>query len=330
MRDDDVRRELEFHVEQQIGAFVAEGMPRAEAERKARLQFGGIAQVNETCRELRRWRLLDELRADLRFAVRLARRTPVLTATTLLALAIGIGASSTIFAVVNGVLPKPLPYSQPDRLVMVWNSSPKNGGLENTISPADYLDLSTRNRTFERLDGYFAFLSTLEVSVGDRTEVAYAQIVTPGLFETLGRTPARGRTLRVDIPASEVVLSYGYWRRRFAEDPSVVGRAIRIGSQPATIVGVMPPDLVFPYPGMLGPSGFTRVTNVDMWASMVFAGPMAVEQRTVTATGEVLRNVRFLGAIGRRKAGVSVDQVRADLASVARELESENPDSNTG
>src|SRR3954470_5524628 len=185
MRDDDVRRELEFHVEQQIGAYLAQGIPREEAERRARLQFGGIAQVNEACREIRRWRLLDELRDDLRFAVRLARRTPVLTATTLLALAIGIGASSTIFAVVNGILLKPLPYSDPDRLVMVWNHSPRDGGVENTISPADYLDFSARNHTLERLDGYFSFLSTLEVAVSDRTEIAYAQIVTPGLFETL-------------------------------------------------------------------------------------------------------------------------------------------------
>jgi predicted permease len=330
MTDDDVRRELEFHVEQQTGAYVAQGIPRAEAERRARLQFGGIAQVNENCRDIRRWRLLDELRDDLRFAVRLARRTPVLTATTLLALAIGIGASSTIFAVVNGVLLKPLPYSEPDRLVMVWNHSPRDGGVENTISPADYLDFAARNHTLERLDGYFSFLSTLEVSVSDRTEIAYAQIVTPGLFDTLGRTPAHGRTFRTDMPVPEVILSYGYWRRRFAEDPSVIGRAVRIGNQPATVVGVMPPDLVFPYPGMLGPSGFTRITTVDMWASMVFSGPMAAEQRTVSPTGEVLRNVRFLGAIGRRKAGVSVEQVRVDLASVARDLEAEHPGSNAG
>jgi len=330
MTDDEVRRELEFHVEQQTGAYVAQGIPRAEAERRARLQFGGIAQVNENCRDIRRWRLLDELRDDLRFAVRLARRTPVLTATTLLALGIGIGASSTIFAVVNGVLLKPLPYSEPDRLVMVWNHSPRDGGVENTISPADYLDFAARNHTLERLDGYFSFLSTLEVSVSDRTEIAYAQIVTPGLFETLGRAPAHGRTFRTDMPVPEVILSYGYWRRRFAEDPSVIGRAVRIGNQPATVVGVMPPDLVFPYPGMLGPSGFTRITTVDMWASMVFSGPMAAEQRTVSPTGEVLRNVRFLGAIGRRKAGVSVEQVRADLASVARDLEAEHPGSNAG
>jgi len=330
MGDDEVRRELEFHVEQQTRAYVAQGIPRAEAERRARLQFGGIAQVNEACREIRRWRLLDELRDDLRFALRLARRTPVLTATTLLALAIGIGASSTIFAVVNGILLKPLPYSDPDRLVMVWNHSPRDGGVENTVSPADYLDFSARNRTLDRIDGYFSFLSTLEVSLSDRTEIAYAQVVTPGLFETLGRTAARGRVFRTDEYAPEVVLSYGYWRRRFAEDPSVVGRSIRIGNQPATIVGIMPQDLVFPYPGMLGPSGFTRVTSVDMWASMAFAGPMAADQRTTAANGEVVRNVRFLGAIGRRKAGVSLEQVRADLASVARGLEAEHPASNAG
>ena len=92
----------------------------------------------------------------------------------------------------------------------------------------------------------------------------------------------------------------------------------------------MPPDVVFPYPGMLGPSGFTRVTSVDMWVSMAFDGPMAAEQRTVGPTGEVLRGVRFLGAIGRRRAGASIEQVRTDLASVARELEAEYPASNTG
>jgi predicted permease len=330
MTDHDVRRELEFHVEQQTRALVAQGLSIEEAERRARVQFGGVAQVNEACREVRRWRVFDELRDDVRFALRLARRTPSLTIVTLLALAIGIGASSTIFAVVNGILLKPLPYAEPDRLVMVWNRSPRDGGIENTISPADFLDFARRNRTLDRLDGYYSFLSTLEVSLGDRTEVAYAQVVTPGMFETLGRAAVRGRAFRSDVYAPEVVLSYGYWRRRFGEDPSVIGRAIRLGNQPATIVGVMPADVIFPYPGMLGPSGFTRVTAVDLWASMAFAGPMAAEQRTIGPTGEVLRNVRFLGAVGRQKPGVTPEQVRADLASVARDLEAEYPASNAG
>ncbi|HEX7941211.1 MAG TPA: permease prefix domain 1-containing protein, partial [Gemmatimonadaceae bacterium] len=222
MADDEVRRELEFHVQQQVDAFVAGGLSPEEAERRARLEFGGVSQVREACREIRRWRILDDIRDDVRFAVRLARRTPALTAVTLLALAIGIGASSTIFAVVNGVLLKPLPYADADDLVMVWNRAPRDGGLENTISPADYRDFAGRTRTLSGLQGYFSFLSTLEVGITDRTEVAYAQVVTPGLFELLGRSAEKGRTFRPDAYAPEIVLSHGYWRRRFGEDPAAI------------------------------------------------------------------------------------------------------------
>ena len=330
MVDGDLRRELEFHVERQMAAYVSQGLTHDEAERRARMDFGGVAQVYEECRTARPWRLWDELRDDVRFALRLARRTPVLTVTTILALTLGIGASSTIFAVVNGVLLKPLPYADADRLVMVWNHAPRDGGVENTISPADYLDFAHRTRTLERLEGYFSFLSSLEVAFGERSEIAYAQMVTSGLFEVLGRSASLGRTFSTGVHAPEVVLSHGYWRRRFGDDPTVLGRSIRIGNQPATIVGVMPSDMVFPYPGMLGPSGFTRVTAVDMWVSMAFEGPMAAEQRTIGPNGEVARGVRFLGAIGRRRAGSSIEQVRADLASIARELEAEHPASNTG
>lgn len=331
MGDQELRRELEFHIEQQTALYRAQGMQRDEAERRARVDFGGVAQIGEDCRTARRWRLIDELRDDLRFAVRLARRTPALTAITLLALAIGIGASSTIFAVVNGVLLKPLPYAAPENLVMVWSHAPRDGGIENTISPADYRDFAARTRTLERLEGYFSFLSPLEVVIADQTEVVYAQTVTPGLFDTLGRSAALGRTFgSSDGQAPEVVVSHGYWLRRFGGDRSVVGRPIRIGTQPATIVGVMPADVVFPYPGMLGPSGFTRVTAVDMWVPMAFTGPLAVEQRTAGGNGEVPRSVRWLGAIGRRRADVSIDQVRTDLAGVARQLEAEFPASNAG
>lgn len=330
MADDDVRRELEFHVEQQAGAYAAQGLPPDEAMRRARLQFGGVAQVGEDCRSVTRWRLLDELRDDVRFALRLARRTPLLTATTILALTIGIGASSTIFAVVNGILLKPLPYAEADRLVMVWNRAPRDGGRENTVSPADFRDFVRRTRTLERLEGYFSFISTEKVVLGDRTEVAYAQVVTPGMFGVLGRSAARGRTFSADRPTPEIVLSDGYWKRRFGGDPAVIGRALRIGGQSATIVGVMPADLVFPYPGMLGPSGFTRVTSVDMWATLEFSGPMAAAQRVTGPDGEPVRGVRFLGAVGRLRPGVSIDQARADLAGIAREIEREHPDTNTG
>jgi len=330
MADEDVRRELEFHVAQATGANMERGLPADEAERQARLQFGGVAQVSEDCRAIHRWRLLDEIRDDVRFALRLARRTPVLTLTTVLALTIGIGASSTIFAVVNGILLKPLPYADADRLVMVWNRAPRDGSVENTVSPADFRDFASRTRTLERLEGYFSFISTEKLVLGDRAEVAYAQVVTPGMFEVLGRGAARGRTFGTERTTPEIVLSDGYWKRRFGGDAAVVGRVLTLGGQPATVVGVMPPDLVFPYPGMFGPSGFTRVTTVDMWVTLEFSGPMAAAQRTVAANGEPLRGVRFLGAVGRLRRGVSIDQARADLAGIARNLEREHPDTNRG
>jgi predicted permease len=330
MNEHEVRRELEFHVDRRVETLVAGGVSRDEAERRARVEFGGVAQVQEDCRAVGRWRFWDEVVEDVRFALRLARRTPSLTATTLLALMIGIGASSTIFAVVNGILLKPLPYAAASDLVMVWNRSPRDNGRENTVSPADYRDFAVRTRTLKQLEGYFSFLSTLEVELSDVSEVAYAQMVTPGLFDLLGRSAARGRTFRGNTPTSEAVLSHSYWMRRFGGDPSVVGRDIRIGGQPATIVGVMPPDLVFPYPGMLGPSGFTRQTAVDIWVPITFEGPMAAAQRTVDADGRILRGVRFFGGIGRRQPGVSTEQVRTELESIAKGLETEHPDTNAG
>ena len=124
----------------------------------------GWPRCTRSAATARRWRLWDEIRDDVRFALRLARRTPALTVTTILALTLGIGASSTIFAVVNGVLLKPLPYADADRLLMLWNHAPRDGGVENTISPADYLDFAHRTRTLERLEGYFSFVSSLEVA----------------------------------------------------------------------------------------------------------------------------------------------------------------------
>ncbi|MGE3507771.1 MAG: ADOP family duplicated permease [Vicinamibacterales bacterium] len=328
--DDDIRRELEFHLERQASAYRAQGVPPLEAERRARLDLGGVSQVADDCRRLRRWVLLEQIGEDARLAVRLAMRTPAFTAMIVLALTVGIGAASTIMAVVNGVLLKPLPYRQPDELVMVWSRAPQGGESENTLSPADVLDLKQRAQTLEAIEGYFSFLSPLEVVLDGRTEIAYGQAVTRGLFELLGRRPVRGRTFAVEGGEPEAVLSFGYWTRRFGGDPNVVGRSIRIGTLMATIVGVMPKDFAFPYPGMLGPSGYTRATGVDMWVTMAFGGPAAADQRTVDGQGVVLRGVRFLGAIGRRKPGVTHAQVQGDMTRVARELETEHPSTHRG
>jgi predicted permease len=273
----------------------------------------------------------DTLRSDLQHAIRLATKAPLVTAMTVLALALGIGVTTAIFAVVNSVLMRPLPYANPDELVVVWSNASQQGRPQNTISPANYRDFASMNQTLQGLEAYFSFVTPLEMVVdGGNSEVTIGVTVTPRLFELLGRAPALGRHLSNDPAAFEVVLSHAFWQRRFGSDPAVVGRTIQVGTYPATIVGVMPRDFVFPYGTMLGPSGFTRVTTIDLWAPMRFQGALAAANRMLTAQGQVVRDVHWLGAIGRMKPGVTLDQVRADLSTVAAQVEQAYPETNKG
>ena len=279
----------------------------------------------------RHFMLWDTLRSDLQHAIRLATKSPLVTSLTVAALALGIGATTAIFAVVNSVLMKPLPYADPDRLVVVWSNASQQGRPQNTMSPANYRDFATMNQTLEGLEGYFSFVTPLEMVVdGGQSEVTIGVTVSPGLFPLLGRTPMLGRALSHDPAAFEVLLSHAYWQRRFGADPAVVGRSVQIGSYPATIVGVMPADFTFPYGTMLGPSGFTRVTTIDLWVPMRFEGALAAVNRMLTPQGELVRGVHWLGAVGRMKPDVSVDQVQADLSTVAAQLEQTYPETNKG
>lgn len=272
----------------------------------------------------------DTLRSDVRHTLRLARKTPVAVALTVAALAIGIGATSAIVAVVDSVLMKPLPYAASERLVNVWSNAIRQDRPRNTISPANFLDFQRMNTTLEGLEGYFSFVTPLELVSDGPSEVVIGMTVSPGLFDLLGRTPMAGRGFRSGESAAEAILSHGFWQRRFGGDPSVIGRRIEISTLPATIVGVMPPDFTFPYGTMLGPSGFTRSTSIDMWVPMAFEGPLAAANRMLTPQGQIVRNVHWLGAIGRMKPGVTVEQVQADLETVARQLEQAYPETNSG
>jgi predicted permease len=273
----------------------------------------------------------DTLRSDLQHAIRLATKTPLVTALTTLALALGIGATTAIFAVVNSVLMKPLPYANPDELVVVWSNASQQGRPQNTISPANYRDFAALNTTLQGLEAYFSFVTPLELVVdGGSSEVTIGVTVTPRLFELLGRAPALGRSLSADPAAMEVLLSHAYWQRRFGGDPGVIGRTVQISAYPATIVGVMPRDFTFPYGTMLGPSGFTRVTTIDLWAPMRFEGALAAVNRMLTPQGQLVRGVHWLGAMGRMKPGVTVEQVQADLSTVAAQLEQTYPETNKG
>ena len=272
----------------------------------------------------------DMLRADIRHTLRLAIKTPVFSTLTVLALALGIGATTAIFAVVNGVLLRALPYRDDGRLVNVWSYNTRENLPRNPVSPANFLDFQKMNTTLDGLEGYFTFVTPTQLVTEAGTEIAYSNFVTPNLFNMLGRRAALGRTFSVNEEAPLAVLSDGYWRRRFGADPNIVGKTLTLQGTPFQVIGVMPPDFVFPYPGMLGPSGFTRVTGIDMWLPIAFSGPGAAVNRMLTAQGQIVRNVHWWGAIGRMKQGVSVQQVEADMKTIASQLEQSYPNTNKG
>jgi putative ABC transport system permease protein len=271
----------------------------------------------------------DTLRADLRHTLRLAIKTPVFSTLTVLALALGIGATTAIFAVVNGVLLQSLPYRDDGRLVNVWSNNTGENRPRNPLSPANFLDFQRLNSTLDGLEGYYSFVTPGQLQMAAGTEVMNSLLVTPNLFNMLGRAAAHGRAFAPG-EAGVVVLSDGYWQRRFGGDPAIIGQTLTISGTAFEVIGVMPPDFVFPYPGMLGPSGFTRVTGIDAWIPIAFSGPMAIANRMLTKSGDLVRNVHWWGAIGRLKPGVSLDQAEADLKTVASQLEQSYPQSNKG
>jgi putative ABC transport system permease protein len=267
----------------------------------------------------------DSLRADVRYTLRQAVQAPLYTLLAVSALALGIGANSAIFTVVQGVLLTPLPYHQPDRLVTVWSHNTAENQRENPLSPANFADLRDEARAFVDIEGFFSFVTNTQVVLDGPPEIAVTSFVSPGLFELLGRTALLGRAIQPGDDAGVTVISHGYWQRRFGGDPAVVGRRVTLDGEPATIVGIMPPAFVFPYKGMVGPTGFTRTMDVDAWTTMVMTGP-----RMVDSSGRFIRNVHYLAAVARLRPGVSVEQARAGLAAAAARLELAYPDTNTG
>jgi putative ABC transport system permease protein len=266
----------------------------------------------------------ENLRSDIGHALTLARRRPLVTALAVLALALGIGANSAIFTVVNGVLLQPLPYGAPDDLVMVWSSNPREQKPTNVVSPANFLDYRDGAKDLADLEGFMSFISSDQMTTSEGLEPVLIVNVGLRIFDVLQRRALLGRTF-VPGDTDVVVLAHGYWQRRFGGDPATIGRVLTIGGQPRTVIGIMPDDFVFPYSTMLGPDGFTTRTGVDVWSAWSpERDPFAKRD------GRIVRNVHYLAVVGRRHRGVDIQQLDARLATVARQLEQAYPESNGG
>ena len=241
----------------------------------------------------------DTLRSDIRHTLRLAVKQPLFTTLTVLALALGIGATSAIFAVVNGVLLRPLPYSDAGRLVNIWSDNSIGKAPTNPISPANFLDFQKMNTTFESMDAYYTFMSPMAMRTDAGTELANSVYVGPNLFSVLGRnTAALGRRSRPMTCPVWCRAERWCWQRRFgAIPPSSASLTLANFPAPVRIVGVMPPDFVFPFGNMFGPSGFTRVTIVDMWLPIAYSRPASGRlEPHADAQGQLVRNVHWFGA----------------------------------
>jgi predicted permease len=250
-------------------------------------------------------------------------RTPVFAAMAVAALALGIGANTAIFTIVNGVLLKPLPYDQPRGLVMVWSTNALEHRDRDGVAPLDFLDYRKAG-AFADMHATYSFVVGAALNTAAGTEQIVVTAVTPGMFEMLGRRPALGRTFGPSELQTAVVVSNGFWRSRLGSDPSVLGRVLTIQGQSRTIVGVMPDDFVFPYKTMLGPSGFSRSADVEAWLPLEFVD----SNSRATGVASLVRTARFLSVVGRLKPGAALAQANAELAGIARQLAAAYPDSN--
>jgi putative ABC transport system permease protein len=267
----------------------------------------------------------DNLRSDIRFTLRQAGRAPAFTLMAVLALALGIGANSAVFSVLNGVLLRPLPYQDPDRLVMIWSDNRNEGRPHNVLSPANLTDLRARNHTLAGMDYAVSFMMRLTVKGEEDSPPVWALRTGSDLFTILGRPALIGRTYSSGERRVAVV-SHAYWLRRMNGDPTAIGRTLSLsGGEVITIVGVMPPDFAFPYRSMFGPWVSGGAMTADMWIPMPLEG-----ERWVTSGGTLIRNVHSLVAVGRLARGVTLTQARGDLGGISRQLEEEFPDSNRG
>ena len=299
----DIDREMRFHLAERIDELRAQGLNEDEASRRARLQFGNLSLQADRTRDMDVSLWTDTLLRDTRYAIRSLRRTPGFTIAVILTLALGIGANGAVFSAINAVVLQPLPFPDADRLVRLRQVQQRSA--EGHIAPVRLEDWQRLNTTFDALTGYYT--EDVSETSGEFPERITRASVGPRFVEVWGVPPARGRGFtpfeHTEAGARAVMISDRYWRRRLAADPEVLNRTVRIGDTAYPIVGVMPPTFRF------------LDRNVDLWF------PIALDFKYSLSRS----NTWFTG-IGRLKAGVTVDQARANLAVVQTQLGEQYPD----
>ncbi|HSE21319.1 MAG TPA: ABC transporter permease [Pyrinomonadaceae bacterium] len=318
-QENEIVEELTQHVEEVYERSLKGGASEAEAKQTALLELAGDDLLHDIRRSKKPFRetlivekpgrsnLLADFQHDLRFALRMLLKNPGFTIVAVIALALGIGANTAIFSVVNHVLLRPLPYKDPGRLVMVWEDASKSGYPRDTPSAANYVDWRDQNQVFEGMAAFSAESFNL-TGAGDPERLEGIR-VSANLFPLLGVEPQVGRvfTAAEDQPNSQrvVLLSYGLWQRRFGGDPNIAGKPLTLNGETHLVVGVMPARFQFP------------TSDNQVWVPIAFTPEEAAN-----------REIKFLEVVARLKPGITLEQAQADMSTIASRLAQQYPETN--
>jgi putative ABC transport system permease protein len=315
-KQSDFVAEIEAHLELETEQLKEQGLSEEEARRAARRAFGNLTQAQERFYESGRWLWWDHLVQDLRFGLRTLAKNPSFTAVAVLTLALGIGANTAIFSVVNAVLLRPLPFPAPDELVRVVSVRLRENVPDNASYP-DFADWRAQNHVFERMAAFHADSFTL-TGQGEAAHIPGA-IVSADLFSLLSARPALGRTF---LPEEDnlgaaggglvVILSYRLWQERFGADPGIVGRTIELDNRSFTVVGVMPAGFQFPI----------QAEPIDFWTTFAveFIAPTGGQSMAEQ------RGAHYLDVVARLKPHVSGTQAQAEMRTIVNALNKQYPE----
>ena len=311
--DKELDEELRSHLEMRMADNLAAGMSPAEARYEAQKRFGNTALLKEDTRAVDILGWLDECSRDFHQALRMLKRSPGFTAVAVLTLALGIGANTAIFSVINAVLLHPLPYHHPDDLVMVWESNSQHPNPHNTVSPPNFLDWQSRNTVFSSMAFIFDERDNLTGN-GDPQEVV-VQDVSTNFFSLLGVAPLIGPGFAPENGqpghANVVILNYGLWKERFAGDPAIVGKSILLNGHPQTVVGVAPQNFQW-----FIKDGSLTGRKPQMWSPFVF--PESFHDHKQMG--------RFMTVVARLHPGATPSEAQTQMHAIASRLEQEYPD----
>ena len=300
--------ELDSHLQHHVDDNLRRGLSLEEARRQALLQLGGLEQTKERIRDQRSLPFLETLLQDVRFSLRVLRKSPVFSCIAILTLALGIGANTAIFSVSNSYLGNPTGLVEVDRLAMPLNRAPGQSEFWTQVSSADFLDWASQGHSFASLAA-FDWAGRNLTGVGDPIKLQSYR-VTVNFFDTLRQRPLLGRTfLREEARLGQdhvAIMSAALWRRQFGSDPGIVGRTVRLDGVPTQIVGVMPDEVRFP-------------VAAELWIPIAFS-----------PGDETDRLTHNLCPVGRLRPGVTAQQAEAELRGIQDRLRTSFPNSETG